>query len=188
MKAILIGLSLLLVPVLFSQQGSSANASSRPYPIPGLGNNGFARDIFGSMGIFAGQEHFIALKGSLIKPINFGYRWRQAPKYGFYPHGAYASLEGSLFGLFALWGGAGINIGYNIGPVTIDNSLTAWGIIGENNSFGLTSYNPKIGLHFGPVWLKAGPSFRLSKHDFIENFLCTGDYHLNFELSFLVCE
>lgn len=149
-------------------------------------NGSFKNDIFGAAGIAIGQEHFAAVKGSIIKPINFGYRPRYYPKYGFYKHGAYASLEGSMFGMFAIWAGLGVNIGYNLGPLTLDNSVTAWGIAGENASFGIVTYNPKVGIRVGPVWLKSGPSFLLAGEEFIDNYLKIGRYNMNFELLYII--
>ena len=150
--------------------------------------SGFGRNVFHALGIGVGQEYFFGVKGSLVKPFPFG-RTLKKPKFGFYPKCFYVSIGASAFGLFAVWGGVGLNAGVSLGIFTLDNSVVAWGIVGpDSQTFGSTTYNPKIGLHLGPIWFKAGPSFRLSKELTDPNLLRPGRYNLNFELSYIIAD
>lgn len=145
----------------------------------------FFKNVFGMGGVAAGQEYLVSVKGSFIKPFRIGSNKGSRSKFGFYPVCAYAGAEAGLMGLFALWGGIGVCGGFAAGPVTIDNSVTCFGIMGNEGAGGghITS-NPKLGLKFGPVWMKAGPSFLLTSESATGNWLQIGQTKMNFELCF----
>ena len=160
----------------------------------------FSNDMFSTLGIGAGYEYVLfALKGSLIKPYRFKSRYKYVTisqrfksrhaKYGFYPFGSYVGLDFNAMGLAAAWLSIGTTIGLSFPFFTLDNSLTFSGWTGPDGGYqngGHISWNPKLGLRIGPVWLKSGPSLILGTTTIDENWLKFNQYNLNFELSFYI--
>ena len=139
----------------------------------------------GTFGLAAGPETFAAVKGTIQGRYAY---CTQMPRthYEFPVFGIHGGLEFSAFGMFAGWGSAGINAGINIGPVTLDGSLTFW-VIGLHKKYkGATTYNPKVGLMIADVvWLKAGYSIFLRGENLAPNWMKMGNHNVNIELSFV---
>lgn len=139
-----------------------------------------------TMGVAIGPESLFALKGSILG--RYGYSripYRHQREITVF--GVYGGFEFSMFGLFAIWGSAGLNAGVSIGPLTFDGSLTFWGIAAENKSIGTTTLNPKVGLQvLDYVWLKAGYSYFLRGENIAPNRMKLGDQSVNLELSAVI--
>ncbi|MFY0644892.1 MAG: hypothetical protein JXR19_10535 [Bacteroidia bacterium] len=143
-------------------------------------------ESFMSGGFGIGQEYWYGVNLSFIQQFPLTTQTYFKRHYGFRPVALYTGLDINFFGHFAFWAGAGINVGIALGPLTIDNSLSTWGIIGpDRKSFSQKLYNPKIGIHIGRVWLKAGPSFLLSDERWSEDQLKLGKYNMNISVSVL---
>lgn len=182
---------------LYTQESSILMHSSQLQPNDKLiqtrfNNNNFENKPFGIAGPCAGLETFFGIKGGVFKPVsirNIDHPTRKRLKNPFPQIGAYYGAEINGFALYAAWGGLGVNAGLNIGPFTIDNSISIWGFIGEaRRSAGYTTYNPKIGIQFWRIWLKFGPSFKLTNSEMLDNYLLIGKYQMNFEINFLITE
>jgi len=142
----------------------------------------FFDDTFLSGGIVAGQESIFGVKGYFIKPYSFTKSAKKSA-FGFYKVGAYTGLEYGGFMFFAIWGEIGVNTGVSLGPFTLDNSINSLFVLVEGPTRYQTTYNPKLGIHLGPVWLKAGPSFLISKESVLfEDWIKIGKYNMNFEI------
>ncbi len=109
------------------------------------------------VGVSAGQETFIGLpKIALYKHIPLTQKWNKN-KFGYKPLSIYFGPEASIFGFYALILSVSGSAGISLGPVTIDNSLTYSAMFEPSGErYDYPSYNPKVGLRIGPVWLKAG--------------------------------
>lgn len=136
-----------------------------------LSNQSSTSYVVFTLGAQVGQENFFGLKGSILFPYYFSkessknkYSRKWSSKSGkFEKPCLYAGLDLSAMGLFAVWFSAGINAGISLKYFTLDNNIAFFGIAGPENQFGNhTTYNPKIGVLIGPVWIKAGPSFLIN--------------------------
>lgn len=128
-------------------------------------------NVIFTLGAQVGQENFFGLKGSILFPYYFSKessRYKFSRKWNsnngkFDKPCIYSGLDLSAMGLFAVWFSAGINAGISLKYITLDNNIAFFGIAGPENQFGNhTTYNPKIGVLIGPVWIKAGPSFLIN--------------------------
>ncbi len=138
----------------------------------------------GAAGISVGQESFIGLP-KLYGLGEFRIAGKQ-PDYGFANLSLYGGGELSLFGFHALALGISANTGVAVGPFTIDNSITYTirrGPSGEKPG-NYTTYNPKLGLNIGPIWLKAGPSILLDGKG-IEDWTKINNRYYNFEVLYI---
>ncbi len=143
-------------------------------------------NMFGTGGIGIGQEYWYGVQGSVVMQFRLSKKDYFKRYYGFYPVAAYTSIDLNCMGLFAVWGGVGINGGIALGHFTLDNSLSRWGILGpDGQDFGQTLYNPKIGVHIGRVWIKAGPSILLSEERWKEDQLKLGEMNMNISISYI---
>lgn len=140
-----------------------------------------------TIGLAVGPEHFGAVKFSALGRIGYSkdLRFRRLNR-DFTLIGAHGGAEFSMFGLFAIWGSAGLTGGISAGPITLDASLTFW-IIGLNEKhLGSTTFNPKLGLQIlDCVWLKTGVSYFLRGENFFPNWMKIGNRSMNVELSFV---
>ena len=138
--------------------------------------------MLGSFGFAIGPETLFAPKGSILGRIAYSDKIGRSNR-EFTLFGLHGGVEFSMFGLFAIWGSAGLNAGISIGPVTLDGSLTFWGIGLNKSHFGTTTYNPKIGLQIiDYVWLKAGYSYFLRGENPFPNWMKVGENSMNFEV------
>lgn len=138
----------------------------------------------GSAGITAGQEYFISFpKLSCLREFPLT---RNRPKYGFSNFSFYAGVEGSMFVMYAGVFGISANVGVAIGPFTVDNSITRTAIVGPSGERpgNYTTYNPKLGLNIGPIWLKAGPSILMDGNG-IEDWAKINNRYYNFEVLYI---
>lgn len=141
-----------------------------------------------SVGISAGRETFIGLpKFGAYRQFPIPYTRCKGPKLGFRQPVVYAGIDGSLFVFFAGAYSVGPTLGYGHGPFSIDNSLTiTWITAPESQTEKNWSYNPKVGVNVGPVWIKAGPSFPLYTETSWADWVQIGNVSMNFELLYLV--
>jgi hypothetical protein len=139
-------------------------------------------DAFGTFGVSLGPETFFSVKASIQGRVAFT-RTLYRSQYDLLLFGVHGGLELSGFGLFAVWGGVGLNGGISVGPITFDGSLTYWGIGLDQTSYGTTTFNPKVGLNIlDYVWFKVGYSYFLRNESMLENWLSFQGRHVNLEL------
>jgi hypothetical protein len=160
----------------------------------GKQGSGFFNNMLFAVGISAGQETFIGFP-KLGAYKEFSLTPKAQPLHGrkqfsgFGKCSFYVGAEASMLVFFAGAFTISADAGFALGPVTIDNSLTRTVFaspVGDRNSYS-TTYNPKLGLNIGPVWLKAGPSFKLGKSDSpMGNWLTIGNNPYNVELLYIV--
>lgn len=159
------------------------------FQLKGQGNNrgGFFDDVIFSVGVSAGQETFIGLpKLSAYKALSLSSKNHKSSKYGFPAYSIYAGADVSTFVLFAGVFTASANTGFAIGPLTLDNSLAFTLVTSpESENSNYSTYNPKLGVMVGPVWLKAGPSFALSGNTDWGNWMKKNRTCYNVELHYL---
>ncbi len=141
-----------------------------------------------SVGVSAGRETFIGLpKFGVYKQFPMRYTKCKGPQLGFRSPAIYAGVDGSLFVFFAGAFSVGPTLGYGHGPFSVDNSLTITLITSpEGANEKNWSYNPKVGVNIGPIWIKAGPSFQLYTETSWGNWVQIGNVSMNFELLYLV--
>jgi len=152
-------------------------AKSTPWKIVQRQPSRFENGMMFSVGLSAGQETFIGFpKFGAYKQFPIHYARCKGPQLGFRHPAIYAGVDGSLFVFFAGAFSVGPTIGYGHGPFSIDNSLT-FTLITQPESVNEKnwSYNPKIGINIGPVWLKAGPSFSLYAESDWDGWVQTGN-------------
>lgn len=161
----------------------SANARGWLLPKSQL-NNGWMI----SVGASVGRETFIGLpKFGFYKQFPVHYARCKGPQLGFRAPAFYAGIDGSLFVFFAGAFSVGPTLGYGHGPFSIDNSLSFTLITSpESANEKNWSYNPKVGLNIGPVWIKAGPCFPLHTETSWGDWVQIGNVSMNFELLYLV--
>lgn len=141
---------------------------------------------YGTIGAAIGQETFIGAP-------KLGIYREQAWKHGSFGRGyrhsaCYAGVEGSALawigtGIYT----AGINIGFRYQSFTLDNSLSRT-IVTNTDMLRIAWYNscnPKLGYHFGPVWIKAGPSFWLKGNADWGSWMKMGSVPLNLEVHYV---
>lgn len=138
-------------------------------------------------GVSAGQETFIgAPKLGAYKEFAISKGRSGTPKFGFSKASVYVGAETSLFVFFAGVISISANAGFNLAFVTIDNSITRTLVSSPDNvKYSYTTYNPKLGIHIGPIWLKSGPSFALKQSEQMDGWLKLNGIHYNFELLFM---
>lgn len=142
---------------------------------------------FGTVGLAVGQETLMGVKFGHYIPLADIRRPVRRPNFGLGGTRIYAGVEGSMFGLFALWGSASLNAGINTGPLTVDCSVTELAVFGpDGQSFYETTYNPKVGVQAGPVWVKAGPSYVFDGESYIEDWMQWNTTSMNVELLFVI--
>lgn len=96
----------------------------------------------------------------------------------------------SFFGMNEYILSASSSIGYKFNHFTIENALTQSSIIKyDDKPIFWTTTNPKLGLYFKPVWLKAGPSvILLQNQEFktlnTENLFKFNNIYFSFDLLF----
>ena len=135
-----------------------------------------------TFGLAMGPECLFAPKFGIQGRYGYSYDMRKSRR-DLSLFGVHGGAEFSFFGLFAIWGSAGVNAGVSVGPFTLDGSLTFWGIAGENNHFGSTTFNPKVGLQvLDYVWIKAGYSHFLRGDILFPNCMKYGDRAINIEV------
>jgi len=149
--------------------------------------NDFIENLFPVCGLTAGQETIFGIKYSMIKPFSF-IETTEKPKYGFYPKGAYVGLDLNGFMFFGIWGGIGINTGLSLGAFTLDNSINYLILLPplDTHVRSQTTLNPKLGVHYKGVWLKAGPSFLIGKNSVIPDWVKIKGYNINFEINYII--
>lgn len=130
-------------------------------------------------GVSAGQETFIgAPKLGVFKEFAFSKGRYGSPKFGFSQGAFYVGAETSIFIFFAGVISISANAGFNFGPLTIDNSITRTLVSSPNDyKYSYTSYNPKFGIHVGPIWLKSGPSFALKQAEQMDGWMDEIEWH-----------
>lgn len=79
--------------------------------------------------------------------------------------GAFVGTRVHLFGLYAIWGGADLNAGISLGPLTLEQNINWNFIAGEGGSRSLLNSAFKLGIHVRPVWLKMGVNLWTSRPD-----------------------
>jgi len=149
------------------------------------GRTSFLDRFIYSIGVSAGHETVIsAPRLGAIFAIPFegqtGYARNKASlgRFSFY-----TGVEASIFVFFAGTFGISGNAGLKIGPFTIDNSFTHTIVAGPSGeSHNYSSLNPKVGLKLGPIWIKAGPCYRLRGNFELDKWVQIGSIPFNFDI------
>jgi hypothetical protein len=140
------------------------------------------------VGVSAGQENFMGLpKLAAYKDFSLTPDKRGRTKYGFRTCSAYAGADAALFVFFAGAFSASATCGFAVGPFTIDNSFATTTTLNADGDrvYSYRTYNPKIGVNIGPVWLKAGPSYVIGGKVEMGNWCRIGSTYFNFEILYL---
>ncbi len=117
--------------------------------------------VYGGLAI--GQETFIATpRAGILGEFAIIRRNRNAKMWNFHRFSIYGGAEGSIFGLFVFGGSAAAVGGIKMSVFTLDINASVSGFALNDAKFGYSTYNPKLGLVLGPVWLKVGPSFQFN--------------------------
>lgn len=148
--------------------------------------------FIGSVGIEIGQENFVSLpKFSAYASYNL-LNNKDSASDNLEKGCVYFGVEGSMFVFFAGAFSVSGTTGFQAGRLTLDCALTRlWLSDADGYSVGRqTTLNPKIGVMFGPVWIKAGPSLLLTNDDFISetlgNFMRIGNNYINVEVNYFL--
>lgn len=148
--------------------------------------------FIGSVGIEIGQENFVSLpKFSAYASYNL-LNNKDSTSDNLEKGCVYFGVEGSMFVFFAGAFSVSGTTGFQAGRLTLDCALTRlWLSDADGYSVGRqTTLNPKIGVMFGPVWIKAGPSLLLTNDDFISetlgNFMRIGNNYINVEVNYFL--
>lgn len=173
----------LLVLLVFCGGTKSARAQRSLLP-----QHQFSNGMMFSVGVAAGPETWIGLpKFGAYKQFLLHSTRCKSPKLGFRSPKIYVGVEGSVFVLFAGVFSVGPSVGYGRGPFSIDNSLTVTGFYAPESVWteSYWTWNPKFGINFGVIWLKAGPSFYVTQPYEKYNALRIGTVNFNVELLYL---
>jgi hypothetical protein len=139
-------------------------------------------------GLSLGQETFISTpRGGILGEIVLVRKNRRGRLWNFHPVSVYGGAEGSLFGVFAFGGSAAVVSGLKLSIFTLDINAAVSGFAVNEAKIGYSTYNPKVGLIIGPVWLKCGPSYRFNsnKEPVFDGFMSTNNQAYNIEM--LIC-
>lgn len=96
----------------------------------------------------------------------------------------YYGGEVGIWGLVAFWASLDCLYGIKKNIFTLDTSLGVWwGVSPDNKKYFHTTINPKIGVKFWKLWIKAGPSKHLYRSDpDAGSFGKIGNMYYNFEV------
>lgn len=96
----------------------------------------------------------------------------------------YYGAEVGIWGLVAFWMSLDCLYGIKKNIFTLDTSLGVWWAISpDSKHYFHTTINPKIGVKFWKLWLKAGPSMHLYRSDSdAGSFGKIGNMYCNFEI------
>jgi len=148
------------------------------------------------IGLAAGKETFISgffPKLGILQSINIGkrefnpvyeynseknnnyFKYKDMPKYSFY-----GGADITFFGFFSAVLTFSGYTGFKIGIFTIDNSIA---YLTTFPKYQLT-YNSKIGIKLGPIWVKSGPSFILKNtYAISDSWMKFNNNYYNFDLN-----
>ncbi len=163
------------------------------FPVEMQAQHSHSRSLYGSqimfhgaVGVSAGQENFIGAP-KLGGYMDFSLHEKKSPKFGFHTFSAYAGAEVSLFVFFAGTFSASAMCGVKAGPVTLDNSVSAATAVDSDGetTYSWRTWNPKLGLMIGPVWLKAGPSYVIGGKVEMGNWMKVHGTHFNADLLYI---
>ncbi|MSQ79850.1 MAG: hypothetical protein EXR21_09300 [Flavobacteriaceae bacterium] len=144
------------------------------------------------VGVAVGKETFVSILMPKFGVLGYkdigriGYiKSGDMSKYAFY-----GAADITLFGLFQPVLTITGYVGFKIGSITIDNSLAFLNVfpdgkwLKDKHQF---TYNPKIGLKVGSIWVKVGPSFMLEpKYGLLDDWMKLGNNYYNFDLNFIL--
>ncbi len=144
----------------------------------------------GAAGIAAGPENLISLP-KLSGFASFKLGGKADHRFGnFQRHSFYIGTESSIVILFAAAGSISGVAGFKSDRFTLDCSLTRLWLMNPEGDIvsRQTTLNPKIGVMFGPIWMKVGPSVLMTNEnifrDTFGNFLHIGNVPFNLEVNY----
>lgn len=150
----------------------------------GVSSDNQSRKLMYTVGLSVGRETFIgAPRFGLYKPIklssadkHFRYANKHTPI-------VYAGVEGSVFVFFGGVFSIAPSIGFGFGHFTVDNNLAFTIVTSPDNvRQNYLTYNPKVGVALGPIWLKCGPGILVNGEDHWGAWMKVGRARMNVEI------
>lgn len=149
----------------------------------------YERKFFPYFGFGVGQESYISMpKLGFVRqfPIVFNKGNSEieiANRYSFY-----VAADVSMLAIVGFVVTPSVYAGVKAGPITFDLSLanSTYVYYQDKRTVQQLTYNPKLGLKLGNVWLKVGTSMLL-KNEFVnKEFFKWGKHYVNLNLNFLI--